>query len=408
MQALGAIAAGAFVDCDAPLSPIKVGVLHSMTGTMKISEQAVIDATLLRIEEINAAGGLLGRRVVAVPADGRSDAATFAKEARRLITQDKVAAIFGCWTSASRRTVRPVIEELNHLLVYPVQYEGLEDSKNIVYLGAAPNQQIIPTVKWALDHLGRRFFLVGSDYVFPRSANAIIKDQIQALRGEIVGEEYLLLGASDVAAVVDRIKQTKPDVVLNTINGDTNVAFFRALRAAGFSADDVPVVSFSVGENELRAMPLADLAGHYAAWNYFQSVSNEQNREFVSRFKRRYGSDRVTCDPMEAAYFGVGLWAQAVRETGTEEVLAVRDAIKRQSASAPEGVVSIDPQTGHTWKVVRIGRIRDDGLFDVVWSSNSPIRPVPYPALRSRANWDAFLDDLQRGWGGAWANPGKA
>lgn len=405
LKALGGVVAG-LGGCRRVAAPLRVGVLHSKTGTMAISETAVVDATLMRIEEINAAGGLLGRPVEAVVADGRSDNAVFASEARRLVQQEKVSVIFGCWTSASRRTVRPVIEELGHLLVYPVQYEGLEESRNIIYVGAAPNQQIIPAVKWSLDHLGTRFFLVGSDYVFPRAANAIIRDQLAALRGTVVGEEYLLLGSVSVDEVVRKIVQARPDVVLNTINGETNVAFFRALRAAGFSAEDVPVVSFSVGENELRSIPLGDIAGHYAAWNYFQSVSGERNREFVARFKRRYGSERVTCDPMEAAYVGVGLWAQAVQETGTDEVLAVRDAIRRQSMNAPEGVVSVDPESGHTWKVVRIGRVREDGLFDVVWSSNTPIRPVPFPALRSRAAWGQFLDDMYKGWGGAWANPG--
>lgn len=405
LKALGGSTLGAG-GCRRVLAPIRVGVLHSLSGSMAISEKAVVEATLMRIDEINESGGLLGRTIQPIVTDGRSDASTFEKEARRLIIQEKVCVIFGCWTSASRRTVRPLLEEQGHLLIYPVQYEGLEESKNIVYVGAAPNQQIIPAVKWSMDHLGPRFFLVGSDYVFPRSANAIIRDQLTALRGKVVGEEYLLLGSTAAEEVVQKIAKERPDVVLNTINGETNVAFFKALRAAGFSAEDIPVMSFSVGENELRAIPPGDVAGHYAAWNYFQSISGEKNREFVARFKRRYGSERVTCDPMEAAYIGVGLWAQAVQETGTEEVLAVRDAIRRQSMSAPEGVVSVDPENGHTWKAVRIGRIREDGLFDVVWSSNTPIRPVPFPPLRSRASWEQFISDMRQGWGGAWANPG--
>jgi urea transport system substrate-binding protein len=373
---------------------------------MAISERAVVDAALLAIEELNEAGGLLGRHIEAVVADGRSDAATFAVEAERLITQDRVAAIFGCWTSASRRTVRPVIERLEHLLFYPVQYEGLEESRHVIYLGAAPNQQIIPAVKWSLDHMGQRFFLVGSDYVFPRAANAIIRDQVAALRGQVVGEEYALLGSNDVGPMIARIKETRPDMVLNTLNGGTNLAFFRGLRAAGFSADDLPVLSFSIGENELATLPAAEIAGHYAAWNYFQSVPGEQNRAFVARVKRRYGSDRVTSDPMEAAYVGVHLWAQAVEEAGTTEVRAVRDGIRRQSRNAPEGPVYIDPDNGHTWRVVRIGRIREDGLFDIVWSSGTPIRPAPFPPHRTKAAWLEFLGNLQQGWGGAWANPG--
>ncbi len=406
LKLIGGMSAG-LSGCRGP-APIRVGILHSLSGTMAVSEKAVVEAALLRIDEINTAGGLLGRQVVAVVADGRSEPAVFASETRRLVQQEKVCVIFGCWTSASRRTVRPVIEELGHLLVYPVQYEGLEESRHIIYTGAAPNQQIIPAVKWSMDHLGKRFFLVGSDYVFPRAANAIIRDQTAALQGTIVGEEYVRLGSSSVGDIVTRIVKAKPDVVLNTLNGETNVALFRALREAGLSTDDLPVVSFSVGENELRSMPVGDVAGHYAAWNYFQSVSSEKNRDFVAHFKRRYGSERVTSDPMEAAYVGVGLWAQAVTETGTEEVLAVRDAMRRQSMNAPEGVVSVDPDNGHTWKVVRIGRVREDGLFDVVWSSNTPIQPQPFPALRPRAAWDQFLVDLYQGWGGAWANQGPA
>src|SRR5262245_52321491 len=231
--------------------PIRIGVLHSFTGTMAISERPVAEATLLAVEGLNARGGLLGRRVEAVRADARSDPATFATEAERLITQEKVAALFGCWTSASRKYVRRVVEKHNQLLFYPVQYEGLELSPNIVYAGPAPNQQIIPAVKWLFDHLGRRFFLVGSDYVFPRTANAIIKDQVAALQGEIAGEEYILLGSLDVEGLADKIARAGPSVILNTINGDSNIAFFEALRKRGLTPEQTPVMSFSVGEAEV-------------------------------------------------------------------------------------------------------------------------------------------------------------
>lgn len=389
--------------------PVKVGILHSLTGTMAFSETAVVDATLFAIEEINARGGLLGgRRIVPVVADGRSDWPTFAAEAERLITREAVSVVFGCWTSASRKTVRPVFEKHGHLLFYPVQYEGLETSPAIVYTGAAPNQQIIPAVKWAMDKLGTRFYLVGSDYVFPRTANAIIKDQVAALRGAVVGEDYLLLGATDMDAVVARIAAAKPDVILNTINGDSNIAFFRALRAAGITAAAIPTISFSIAEGELQTMTVAELAGDYAAWNYFQSVDTPENRGFVERFRARFGAGRVTSDPMEAAYLGVHLWAQAVEKAGRTDPQAVREAAGNQSFPAPEGVVVLDPETRHTWKGVRIGRIRTDGQFDVVWDSGKPIRPVPYPVYRSKADWDHFLDGLYTGWNGHWANPGTA
>src|SRR5262249_17250382 len=246
--------------------PIRIGVLHSLTGTMAFSERPVIEATLLAIEDLNAQGGLLGRRLEAITADGQSEPATFASEAERLITQDKVAALFGCWTSASRKYIRPVVERHNQLLFYPVQYEGLELSPNIVYAGASPNQQIIPAVKWLFDNLGKRFFLVGSDYVFPRTANAIIKDQVGALQGEIVGEEYILLGSRDVEGVVEKIARVRPSVILNTINGDSNVAFFQALRKRGIRAEDTPVMSFSIAEGEVGAIGGDVLAGDYAAW----------------------------------------------------------------------------------------------------------------------------------------------
>lgn len=387
--------------------PIKVGILHALSGTMAISESSVVDATLLAIEQINQAGGVLGRQIEPVVVDTKSDWNLAASEVERLITQEKVSVIFGCWTSSCRRTVRPVLEQYDHLMFYPVQYEGLESSPNIVYTGAAPNQQITPAVKWSFDNLGKRFFLVGSDYVFPRTANAIIKDQVKALRGEVVGEEYIILGSQDVSAMVRKIVQTQPDVILNTINGDSNVAFFRALQAAGITADEIPVVSFSIAEDELRTLGAAQMEGNYAAWNYFQSVKSAENSAFVEAFKKKFGAERVTDDPMEAAYFGVYLWAQAVEAAGGPDVNSVRQTIVNQSYSAPEGVVSVDPETLHTWKVVRIGKIQADGQFSVVWTSNGPVRPVPYPIYRTQADWDTFLVELYTGWGNSWANPGN-
>jgi len=348
---------------------------------------------------------VLGHRIVPVVRDGASDWDRFAAEAQQLIEKDQVAAVFGCWTSASRKTVAPVFEREKHLLFYPVQYEGLEESPNIVYTGAAPNQQIIPAVKWSMDHLGRRFYLVGSDYVFPRAANAIIRDQVRSLRGEIVGERYLPLGSVDVNAAVAEIAALRPDAILNTINGDTNVAFFRALRAAGVTPQKIPTVSFSIAEPELRSMGGQDFAGDYAVWNYFQSIDRPANRSFVAHFRARYGADRVVSDPMEAAYFGVYLWAQAVRQANSWSVAEVNRTILGQVMDAPEGLVFVDPATRHTWKQVRVGRIRPDGQFDIVWQTERPVRPLPFPAYRSREAWQAFLDALYQGWGGRWARP---
>lgn len=389
--------------------PIRVGILHSLTGTMAISERSVAAATELAIAEINAAGGVLGRPVEAVVRDGASDWHTFAREAEALIATEKVEAVFGCWTSASRKTVKPVFERHDHLLFYPVQYEGLERSPNIVYTGAAPNQQIIPAVKWALDKLGRRIFLVGSDYVFPHSANAIMKDQIRSLRGEVVGEHYILLGSTEVEPVVRAIAAARPDVILNTLNGDSNVAFFKALRGEGITPQVIPTISFSIAEAELKTMG-SDAPGHfagdYAAWNYFQSLPGSDNERFVAAYKARYGADEVVTDPMEAAWIGVHLWAKAVETAGSADPRAVRRALQGKSLAAPEGAVSIDPKSQHLWKSVRIGRILPSGQFEVVWNTPKPVRPLPYPGYRSPQEWEAFLDRLNRRWDGNWANPG--
>ncbi len=387
--------------------PIKVGILHSLTGTMSISEKSVVDSTLMAIEEINLKGGLLGKRIDALVVDGRSDWPRFAEEAERLITVEKVSVVFGCWTSASRKTVKPVFEKNNHLLFYPVQHEGLEQSPNIIYTGATPNQQIIPAVKWCFDNLGKRFFLVASDYVFPRSANAIIKDQASALGAEIVGEEYVLLGSSDVGNVIMEIAEKKPDVIINTLNGDTNITFFRELRKAGITSDKIPTMSFSITEVELHTIGTSNIVGDYACWNYFQSVNSIENIDFVKRFKAKYGSHRVVGDPMEAGYFGVYLWAQAVKKAGSASVNNVIDALGRQSFQAPEGYVCIDHSNNHLWKTVRIGRVTHNGQFDILWNSGKPVRPVPYPASRDKSEWNEFLRKLYEMWDKKWANPGK-
>ena len=402
----GLLVAAMLASCSRPdEAPIRVGVLHSMTGTLAISARPVVDATLLAIEEINAQGGLLGRQLEPVIADGRSDSDVFAAEAERLITQEKVSVVFGCWTSSSRKAVGPVFEKHNHLLFYPVQYEGLEQSPNIIYNGATPNQQVMPAVSYALTQFGPRVFLVGADYVFPRTANEIIRDQVAALGGEVVGELYIPLGGKNVAPVIDAILKTKPDVILNTINGDSNIAFFRALREAGITSDRMPVISFSISETELPELGAEAMAGNYAAWNYFQSVDTPENRAFVEKFRERFGADRVVSDPLEAAYFGVMLWAQAVRAAGSAEPAAVLAKIRGQGMHAPGGLAYIDGPTQHTWKYARIGRIRPDGQFDIVWSSDKPVRPMPFPLSRTRADWERWQKDLSASWDGKWVSP---
>ena len=387
-------------------NPIKVGVLHSLSGTMAISETSVVDATLLAIDEINERGGLLGRKVVPVVVDGQSDWPTFAAEAERLIVEEEVSVIFGGWTSASRKTMKPVFEEYNHLLFYPVQYEGLEQSPNIVYTGAAPNQQVLPAIDWAFENLGTKFFLVGSDYVFPRSANEIMKERINELGGEILGEEYRILGDRNFVEIVDKIAKTKPDVILNTINGDSNLGFFNELRKKGIDPETIPTISFSIAEDEIRHLGAGTMNGDYAAWNYFQSIDLPENKVFVQNFKNKYGPHRVTDDPMEAGYIGVYLFAKAVEKVGSDDVNAVREAVKGITFAAPEGIVGVDPITQHLSKVVRIGQILEDGQFKIVYSTEEPIHPIPYPKYKSVQEWNEFLDELYNGWGQSWSNPG--
>ncbi|HVE87934.1 MAG TPA: urea ABC transporter substrate-binding protein [Myxococcales bacterium] len=385
--------------------PLRVGVLHSLTGTMAVSELPVQQATVLAIEELNAGGGVLGRPVEAVLADSASDGAVALREAQRLIHEEHVRALFGCWTSACRRSVRPAVERAHLPYFYPLQYEGLEDSPYIVHCGAAPNQQILPAVDWAVEHLGKRAFLVGSDYIFPRIAHQLIRDHLEVVHGTAVGEEYLPLGATDVSAVIEKIAAAKPEVIFNTINGDTNVAFFRALRAAGIASSQVPAISFSIAEAELQAAGAKDFAGDYAAWSYFQSLPGDANRAFVERYRARFGAGRVTDDPMEAAYLGVHLWAQAVEAAGTDEPEAVLAAVRSQAFPAPEGMVYVDPKNLHLWKTPRLGQIQPDGQFTVVWSDRQT-PAAPFPLGRSKLSWGQLTESLYRGWGNAWAAPG--
>lgn len=391
--------------------PIKVGVMFSLSGTLATSGGSVTDATLLAIDEVNERGGIGGRLIQKVVVDGASDSHEFARLAEQLITRDKVCAVFGCWTSAGRRTVRPIFEHHDNLLFYPVQYEGLEQSPNIVYLGATPNQQILPALRYAIDILGkRRLFLAGSDYVFPHCANRLIRDAFEGKDGvTIVGEDYLPLGGGEEERIVNAILTQKADLIVNTVNGDANTSFFRALRRAGITPDRVPTLSFSMGENELRGMDVRSLVGDYAAWNYFQSIHRPENAAFVEKFRARFGPQRVVSDPMESAYTAVHLWAAAVAAAGTTEPAAVRRALRGRTYDAPGGPVRIDSENQHTWKVARIGRIVSGGQFEIVWTSPEPIRPEPYPPIPAgtdvRAYWDGVLKDLYNGWGRHWEAP---
>jgi urea transport system substrate-binding protein len=351
---------------------VKVGILHSLTGTMSISENSVVDSVLLAIEEINNSGGVLGRKIEAILEDGASDWPTFSDMAQKLIDQENVDVVFGCWTSASRKSVLPIFEQKDHLLFYPVQYEGQECSKNIFYTGAAPNQQITPGVEWlAKTFPGKDFFLIGSDYVFPRTANQIINNQVKTSIGRNAWEQYIPLGSPEVDSVFQNITKLMPNggIIFSTLNGDTNMAFFKKYKELGFTVDKYPTMSVSIAEEEVKSIGIDLLLGHYAVWNYFMTVTNKNNQDFIRRFFRKYGTERVINDPMEAAYIGVNIWKQAVEAAGTTEIKMVRKYAIGQQFEAPEGKV-IMGANHHLSKYVRIGKINEKGLFDIIMETD--------------------------------------
>ena len=357
---------------------VKVGLLNSLSGTMAISEVTVHNALLLAVKEINAAGGVLGKKLKPISQDGASDWPTFAEKAQTLITDDKVVATFGCWTSASRKAVKPVFERNKSLLFYPVQYEGLEQSPYIFYIGATTNQQIIP----ALDYLKKqgltKLYLVGSDYVFPRTANKEIRAYAKANGMEIMGEDYAPLGSTEFSTIVNKVKDAGADAVFNTLNGDSNVAFFKEYKSAGLTAKSLPVLSVSIAEEEVKSIGTQYLEGQLTAWNYYQTTPGAANEKFVKAYQAAYGKDKPTSDPMEAAYISVYLWKEMVEKAGSFDVTKVRAASDGIELDAPEGKVTVDGATQHVYKTARIGKVGSDGLITEVWNSGKPIEPDPY------------------------------
>ncbi len=374
---------------------IKVGILHSLSGTMAISETALKETALMTIEEINKNGGVLGKKLEPVVVDPASNWPLFAEKARQLLTKDKVAVVFGCWTSVSRKSVLPVFKELNGLLFYPVQYEGEELERNVFYTGAAPNQQAIPAVEYLMSKDGgeaKRFVLLGTDYVYPRTTNKILRAFLKSkgVKDEDIMEEYTPFGHSDYQTIIAKIKkfssEGKKTAVVSTINGDSNVPFYKELGNAGLKATDVPVVAFSVGEEELRGVDTKPLVGHLAAWNYFMSLKNPQNEKFVKMYKDWAKKNKlpnadtvVTNDPMEATYVGIHMWKQAVEKAKSTDVDKVIPAVGGQTFAAPSGyTLKMDDTNHHLWKPVFIGEIKADGQFNVVWKSKGPIRAQPW------------------------------
>ncbi len=373
---------------------IKVGILHSLSGTMAISETSLKDVALMTIQEINANGGVLGKQLEPVVVDPASNWPLFAEKARQLLAQDKVAVVFGAWTSVSRKSVLPVFKELNGLLFYPVQYEGEELERNVFYTGAAPNQQAIPAVEYLMSEDGggaKRFVLLGTDYVYPRTTNKILRAFLHSkgVKDSDIDEVYTPFGHSDYQTIVANIKKFSTGgktAVISTINGDSNVPFYKELGNAGLKATDVPVIAFSVGEEELRGVDTKPLVGHLAAWNYFQSIKNPINNGFIEKWKAYAKANNlpnadtvVTNDPMEATYIGINMWKQAVEQAQSTEVDKVIEAMGGQSFEAPNGfTVQMDKTNHHLHKPVYIGEIREDGQFNVVWKTEGPIRAQPW------------------------------
>jgi urea transport system substrate-binding protein len=364
----------------AQTATVKVGVLHSLSGTMAISEVTVKNATMLAIEQVNASGGVLGKQIEPVTEDGASDPAIFAQKAQKLVQQDKVVTVFGGWTSASRKAMLPVFERFHGLLWYPVQFEGNECSPNIMYSGAQPNQQILPALDWAFEKGRKRVFLLGSDYVFPRTANLILKKHIVHDGGTVAGEEYVPLGGTDFSSIITKIKIAHPEIIFSTLNGDSNVSFFKQLQAAGITQAQLPVMSFSIAEQEAKAMGPSLVNGSYAAWNYFQTLKNPANEKFIAAYDAKYGSNSVIDDPMVHGYIDVLIWAAAVKKAGTFDPAAVKKAAVQLSLDSAMGTVKFaDNQS--LYQTAYVGQLQPNGQFAILWQSKGALRPEPYDAL---------------------------
>ena len=361
---------------------------------MASSEKPLVDVLQMAVDEINDAGGIHGQKLEMIVADCRSDAEFCATEAERLVSSEHVAALFGCWTSSCRKAVKKVVENHHHLLFYPVQYEGLESSPDIIYTGSTPNQQIIPMSLWALQNKGKRFYLIGSDYIYPRRANLIVKEILQMQGGVLLAERYLPLGSQDFDVMINEILLLQPDFIVNTINGESNLYFFRALKNKNIKASNIPVFSTSISESQLVSMNINDnhqqtnlAEGHYSAWNYFQSLDNPENKIFIDKFKKKYGDNRVVDAPMEATYIAIKLWCSVVKENNIFDLKLIKNQISRESMMSPSGIVAMDFDTRHLWRKVFIGQIKSNGQFHIVWQSSKEIRPAPFPFYRKKSEW---------------------
>ena len=359
---------------------VKVGILHSLTGTIAIAEASIVDAEKLAIDEINASGGVLGKKIEPVIEDGASDWPTFAEKTKKLLQRDKVAAIFGCYTSASRKAVLPVLHQFHGLLYYPTYYEGQEIDKSVIYTSQEATQSVITAIEWMAKEQGKTFYLVGSDYIYPRTCNKIAKPTIARVGGSVLGEEYAPLGHTEFSSIINKIKAAKPDWVYSTVVGGSNVAFYKQLKAAGLDGEKQKLLSTVVSENEIDGIGKENATGYYACMGYFQSLKNPQNEKFVKAIKAKYGAERVVGDPMECAYNAVYLWKMAAEKAKSFDVDKVLAASSGLTFDAPEGQIRIHATNHHVWKKVRVGRARSDGQFDIVYESGL-IEPNPFPKL---------------------------
>jgi urea transport system substrate-binding protein len=389
--------------------PIRVGVLNSLSGPLFDSGRPVIDAALLAIEELNSRGGVLGRPIEAIVSDGKSDNATFAKEAERLLVEKQVITIFGGWSPSNRRTLKKIIEKHKSLLMFPARDEGMEDSEYIIYCGSTPNQVVSPAIRYFVEQGQlKRLFVIGTDGLSSNISAQLIRDELKAFpQVSVVGEHFALLGETGFKQTIDKIRDSKADLIFNFMIGVSNPALFRELRSAKITAKEIPTVSFAVGEPELQQTADLDMVGEYLAASHFHSLKTPQNLEFVKNIRRKYGDYRVTGAAMDAAYASVYLWAQAVQAAGTDQIARIRERLAGQTFDAPGGKIRVDPGNHHCYKPFYLGRITESGTVDLVKSITDPIRPEPFPATRTRAEWEALVEFLSKNWGGSFVNPGK-
>ncbi len=376
--------------------PIKVGLVHSLTGPLAITEKPLVDVELMAIDEINKAGGVLGRQIQPIVVDGKSDEKIFQQVTQELLEKENVAVIFGPWRSTTRKLLTPIFEKHNILMFYPAHDEGLSESKNIVYTGSMPNQVVLPALTWCFFNLGKKFYMVATDSLFQRALHDIIAAHLSSLGGELLGADFID-HENEIKGVVDKIAAAQPQVIINILDAEINLPFFKQLRASGITSIKIPTMSFGFSEVELQYLGAIPMIGDYAAWTYFQTIYREENIQFVENFKKRYGKDRVISSNMESAYDGVHVWAHAVNSAQSVATDKVRPQIAKQIYNGPGSVIYFDDAL-HAWRLAFIGKTRYDGQFNIIWNSKKQIKPLPYPPYKTQQEWDDFVKNWYAHW----------